>query len=83
MTTEKKLENPAAWIEGIIKDFIDNSPENTLKKWDNEKAFGTPLVGFSRGDDPLYEDYKDHVGPFLYDTVGGICSYISRFHRET
>ncbi len=51
-------------IEAIIKDFIDHSPENTLKNRDNDRAFETPLVGFSRGDDPLYEAYKDHVGPF-------------------
>jgi len=54
----------SVWVENIIKDFIHNSPQNTLQKWDNEKAFDTPLVGFSRGDDPLYEAYKDHVGPF-------------------
>jgi epoxyqueuosine reductase QueG len=64
MTTEKKLENPAAWVEGIVKDFIDNSPENTLQKWDNEKAWDRALVGFSSGADPIFEDYKDHVGPF-------------------
>lgn len=52
------------WIETIIKDFADHSPENTLKNPDNDKAFEKPLVGFSRGDDPLYEAYKDHVGPF-------------------
>ena len=51
-------------IENIIKDFIDYSPENTLKNDDNDKAFDATLVGFSRGDDPLYEAYKDHVGPF-------------------
>jgi hypothetical protein len=45
----------SVWIETIIKDFIDHSPENTLKNHDNDKAFETPLVGFSRGDDPLYE----------------------------
>ena len=55
----------AEWIEDVITGFIDNSEENTLKDKSNEKAFGTPLVGFSRGDDPLYEDYKDHVGPFF------------------
>jgi epoxyqueuosine reductase len=55
---------PKGWIETIIKDFVDHSPENTLKNRDNDKAFETPLVGFSRGDDPLYEAYKDHVGPF-------------------
>jgi epoxyqueuosine reductase len=51
-------------IENIIKDFINYSPENTLKNDDNDKAFDAPLVGFSRGDDHLYEAYRDHVGPF-------------------
>ncbi len=55
---------PSVWIESVIKDFIDHSPENTLKNTDNDKAFETPLIGFSRGDDPLYETYRDHVGPF-------------------
>ena len=54
----------STWIEDIIKDFIENSPDNTLKKPNNEKAFEAPLVGFSKGDDPLYDAYKDHVGPF-------------------
>ncbi len=48
----------------IIRDFIEKSPENTLQNETKEKAFGIPLVGFSRGDDPLYQDYKEHVGPF-------------------
>jgi hypothetical protein len=52
------------WIESVIKDFIDHSPENTLKNRENEKAWNTPLVGFSSGGDPIYEDYRDHVGPF-------------------
>ncbi len=54
----------AKWIEGIIKTFIETSPQNTLQNNINDKAFETPLVGFSGGDDPLYEAYKDHVGPF-------------------
>jgi epoxyqueuosine reductase len=49
-------------IESIIRNFIDYSPENALRNQDNDKAFDTPLVGFSRGDDPLYEAYKEHVG---------------------
>jgi len=55
---------PSVWIETIIKDFIDDSHENTLKNGENDRAFETPLIGFSRGDDPLYEAYRDHVGPF-------------------
>ena len=52
MTTVLEVD-PAAWIEDIIKDFIDRSPENTLQGPFREKAFENPLVGFSNGDDPL------------------------------
>jgi len=54
----------ARWIEDLITDFIDDSPENTLQNAANEKAFGSPLIGFARGDDPLFEAFKEHVGPF-------------------
>ena len=57
-------EENGIWIEKIVKDFIETSPQNTLKNQNNDKAFELPLVGFSRGDDPLYEAYKDLVGPF-------------------
>ncbi|MDA8137160.1 MAG: epoxyqueuosine reductase [Desulfobacteraceae bacterium] len=55
----------ADWIRMVIEAFIADSPENTLQNNDQEKAFAKPLVGFSRGDDPLYEAYKEHVGPFF------------------
>jgi len=58
------IKNPANWIESMIKDFINKSPENTLKNAQNDKAWADPLVGFSRGDDPLYQEYKKYVGPF-------------------
>lgn len=54
----------AEWMEKVITDFIDTSPHNTLQNSNSEKAFDTPLVGFSRGDDPIYETYKEVVGPF-------------------
>ena len=63
MTTALKAD-PAKWIEDIIRDFIELSPENTLQGPFREKAFEHPLVGFSRGDDPLYESYKEFVGPY-------------------
>lgn len=58
------IKDPAGWLETAINDFINNSPENTLQNTENEKAWADPLVGFSRGDDPLYEDYKDMIGAF-------------------
>lgn len=54
----------AAWIEGIIKSFINESPENTLKNNLNEKAWAVPLIGFSNGADPLYQFYKKDIGEF-------------------
>ena len=64
MSEEPKVRDKARWLETIIKDFINHSQENTLKNLVNDKAWGDPLVGFSRGDDPLYQSYKEHVGPF-------------------
>ena len=60
----KKTVDLAAWIGQVIEDFIEKSPQNTLQNKTNDKAFDTPLVGFTRGDDPIYETYKDVVGPF-------------------
>jgi len=52
------------WIRGVLDAFIGRSPYNSLQDADGEKAFAKPLVGFARGEDPLWEDYKEHVGPF-------------------
>jgi epoxyqueuosine reductase len=57
-------DDPALWLSAIITDFIERSPENTLRDQGNEKAFENPLVGFSRGDDPMYQAYKEFVGTF-------------------
>jgi len=65
MGGKEEMKDPGKWVEGIIKDFINRSPENTLKNPANEKAWDDPLVGFSSGDDPLYQQYKEkYVGPF-------------------
>lgn len=54
------------WAEGTIKEFILNSPENNLQNAENEQAWAEPLVGFAGGADPIFEAYKDHVGPFHF-----------------
>ncbi len=58
---KKNLQN---MVIKTIEDFINCSPENRLDDYTMEKAFDPPLVGFSRGDDPLFVDLKKHVGPF-------------------
>ncbi|MBN1401972.1 MAG: epoxyqueuosine reductase [Anaerolineae bacterium] len=39
-------------------------PDNTLQDAANEPAWAAPLVGFARGDDPIFERFKEAVGPF-------------------
>ncbi len=58
--------DPVPWLKATIQDFINQSPENTLKNKENEKAWSDPLVGFSRGDDPLYPEYKRDIGDFYW-----------------
>jgi epoxyqueuosine reductase len=59
-------ENPAAWITSLIADYVAKSPANSIRNAENEKAWAEPLVGFSRGDDSIYQLYKekDNIGPF-------------------
>jgi epoxyqueuosine reductase len=64
MTDSEQIQNPDQWMETVIRDFINQSRENTMKNAENENAWGDPLVGFSRGDDSLYQDFKEHVGAF-------------------
>ena len=53
---------PQAWIAGIIRDFCAG-PANTLQDATNERAWDEPLIGFAAGDDRLWQEYKEHVGP--------------------
>jgi hypothetical protein len=61
----KKSCELGAWIEGMIRDFVNESPENSLRNETDEKAWGDPLVGFSSGADPLYSYYKGDIGSFF------------------
>lgn len=49
-----------------IIDFIDKSPENALNNEARDRAWDEALVGFASGADPLFDRYKDLVGPFHF-----------------
>lgn len=56
----------AAWLENSIHEFCRDSPENSMRNEENERAFDEPLVGFSNGEDPLYDELKKDIGsPFM------------------
>jgi epoxyqueuosine reductase QueG len=63
MTFAKQIDDPASWVTSLIRDYCAG-PENTLQDEANERAWAEPLVGFSRGDDAIYELYKEVVGSF-------------------
>ena len=52
------------WIESLIQDFIDESPLNTMSHQTADPAWEEALVGFASGADPIWQQYKEHVGPF-------------------
>ena len=56
----------SSWITKIIKDFVTQSPLNDMGFEEPERIFDTPLVGFSSGLDPLYDEYKSHIGNFYF-----------------
>lgn len=66
MSTADQNIGSAGWVENIISDFWTSSEKNTLSNGTGEKAWDAPLVGFARGDDPLFRRFKDDIGPFYW-----------------
>ncbi len=62
------MENSAGiskeWIGNLIQDFIQNSPDNTIRNERNDPAWDDALVGFASGADPIWQQYKEYVGAF-------------------
>lgn len=79
MQDEQIRENPAVRVSNIIRDIMRHAAENSLQNDTGEPAWDEPLVGFSRGDDPLYRQCKDDIGEF-YWTPAEI--FRKTFHAE-
>jgi len=53
-----------AWFARTIKDKIANHVENGMEyPFYGERLFDEPLIGFVKGDDPIFHDLKKIVGP--------------------
>lgn len=58
-----------AMAENLVREFLARPGENriepgSLPEFAGERAWDDPLIGFARGDDPLFASYRQHVGPF-------------------
>jgi epoxyqueuosine reductase QueG len=52
------------WIKELIDEFIATSPANTMGTATGEPAWENALVGFASGADPIWQQYKEYIGPF-------------------
>jgi epoxyqueuosine reductase QueG len=55
---------PADWIKDLVRDFIVTSTHNTMRNNTEDPAWDDALVGFASGADPIWQQYKEYVGPF-------------------
>ena len=62
--TEPTRTDLATWVQGVIADLLADPTVNTLQHDTREPAWADPLVGFARGEDAIWSQYKDVVGPF-------------------
>jgi len=53
-----------SWFVGKITQKVLYHPEGALEyPFFGERIYGEPIVGFVRGDDPIFERFKEVVGP--------------------
>lgn len=55
------------WFLTTIQEKILSHPGNKLEyPFEGERIFEQPIVGFVRGDDPIFTEYKKIIGPFHF-----------------
>ena len=62
----KAKHDAAAWIRDGIRKYTASEENSLPLESGHEPAWEEPLVGFSRGDDPLYRRFKEDIGPFFW-----------------
>lgn len=58
--------DPAAWIIDCIRKYAGSAENDLRLDGGREPAWDEPLVGFSGGDDPLYQRLKEDIGSFFW-----------------
>lgn len=53
----------AGAITDFVKKFVAFSPLNSLGNSVGDRTWDELLVGMAAGDDPIFEQYKNHIGP--------------------
>ncbi len=56
--------DPQAWISETVRRFLADSPTNNMQNQAGDRAWDDALLGFASGADPIWQQYKEYVGPF-------------------
>jgi epoxyqueuosine reductase len=59
----ERLQNNARFIESEIKEFVRVSPLNRIPSDAEQCIFDEPLIKYADGDDSLFTQYKEIIGP--------------------
>lgn len=67
-----------AYLGKFIRHHMADYANNNLKLIDR-RAFGTPIVGFSRADDPWFQRIREHIDPERYLSA---CDWLRTVYDE-
>lgn len=71
----------APWFARVIRDKVRHHPENMMEyPFYGEAIFADPLVGYVRGDDPIFTAYKTIIGPHHF-TPAEIMAWQAKKNR--
>ncbi len=59
-----KKETLSDWVIDLVENFLTRSPLNNLQNEGGDPAWEEVLVGFASGADPLFQEFKEYIGPF-------------------
>jgi epoxyqueuosine reductase len=62
----EEMSDAAEWIKEGIGRYVASHENDLHIEGIPEPAWQKPLVGFSCGDDPLYRNFKEDIGPFFW-----------------
>jgi len=71
------------FIHDFFRDFLATAQNNNLGPgWTEETAWQDFVIGYSSGDDDLYEFWKNHIGPFHWDPAEAFAAGMTAEARE-
>ncbi len=69
MTFNNRESELTLLLEDRIKSFCSSADENSFGRESDERLWDEPIVGYSRGDDPLFNKIKKDIGQFYWTPI--------------